>query len=95
MNVETCTYYKSNKLKLTLRIYPARTLAHNQSPDVHWEVQHNLHKIRSIMYLRGVCLEHLTRGLPDGKSTLSLVGSNLATLSGPTMTPGRSRKLAP
>jgi hypothetical protein len=42
-----------------------------------------------------VHLERLTRGRPDGKSTLSFLGSNLATLSGPTTTPGRSLKLAP
>lgn len=82
-------------MKLTLRIYRARRLGYNQSPDVNWEIYQNFTCKKSIMYLIGVCLEHLTRGLPDGKSILSLVGSNLATLSGPTMTPGRSLKLAP
>ena len=76
-------------------IYHAHRLAHNQLPDVNWEICQNSHVKRSIVYLRGVCLEHLTRGLPEGKSILCLVGSNLATLSGPTMTPGRSLKLAP
>lgn len=38
--------------------------------------------------------ERLTNGFPDGSNGFS-VGSRLATLSSPTIIPGRSRKFAP
>lgn len=36
-----------------------------------------------------------TRGFPEGSKTLSIEGSHSTLLSEPTITPGRSLKLAP